>query len=95
MTAKSKSAIFYRDHPESRKKKAAYDKKLNQRPEQVKKRTEANAKRREAEAKGQNIKGMDYNHGTNSFVKSSVNRGAKTGTKGDRNARGGGKRNKK
>ena len=35
------------------------------------------------------VKGKDYNHGTNSFVKSSVNRGATTGTKGDRNARGG------
>lgn len=83
------STKYYRENPEARKKKAAYDKKLNARPEQIKKRTEANAKRREAEAKGQNIKGKDYNHGTNSFVKSSVNRGAKTGTKGDRNARGG------
>ena len=86
------STKYYQTHPEARKKKAATDKKINARPEQVKKRSEANAKRREAEAKGQNIKGMDYNHGTNSFVKSSVNRGAKTGTKGDRNARGGGKR---
>ena len=92
MTAKSKSAIYYQNNPEARKKKAAYDTKLNSKKEQIKKRTEANAKRREAEAKGQNIKGMDYNHGTNSFVKSSVNRGAKTGTKGDRNARGGGKK---
>ena len=92
MTAKSKSAIYYRDHPEARAKKKEYDTKLNSKPAQIKKRTEANAKRREAEAKGQNIKGLDYNHGTNSFIKSSVNRGAKTGTKGDRNARGGGKR---
>lgn len=92
MTAKSKSAIYYRENPEARAKKKEYDTKLNSKPAQIKKRTEANAKRREAEAKGQNIKGLDYNHGTNSFVKSSVNRGAKTGTKGDRNARGGGKR---
>lgn len=92
MAAKSASAKYYASHPEARKKKAAYDTKLNQRPEQVKKRTESNQKRAEAEKKGQNIKNKDYNHGTNSFVKSSVNRGAKSGTQGDRNARGGGKR---
>ena len=92
MTAKSKSAIFYQENPEARKKKAAYDTKLNSKKEQIKKRTEANAKRAEATKKGQNIKGKDYNHGTNSFVKSSVNRGATSGTKGDRNARGGKKK---
>lgn len=88
------STNYYRDNPDARKKKAATDKKINARPEQVKKRTEANAKRAQAEKKGQNIKGKDYNHGTNSFVKSSINRGATSGTSGDRNARGGGKRKK-
>lgn len=86
------STEYYRNNPDARKKKAATDKKINARPEQVKKRTEANAKRAEAKKKGQNIKGKDYNHGTNSFVKSSVNRGATSGTKGDRNARGGKKK---
>lgn len=75
MTAKSKSAIYYQNHPEARKKKAAYDTKLNSKKEQIKKRTEANAKRAEATKKGKNIKGMDYDHATNRFVKSSVNRG--------------------
>ena len=75
MTAKSKSAIFYQENPEARKKKAAYDTKLNSKKEQIKKRTEANAKRAEATKKGQNIKGKDYDHATNRFVKSSVNRG--------------------
>ena len=75
MTAKSKSAIFYQNNPESRKKKAAYDTKLNSKKEQIKKRTEANAKRAEATKKGKNIKGLDYDHATNRFVKSSVNRG--------------------
>ena len=89
---KSKSAIFYQENPESKKRKKAYDTKLNSKPEQIKKRTEANAKRAEAKKKGQNINGLDYNHGTNSFVKSSVNRGATSGTKGDRNARGGKKK---
>ena len=69
------STQYYRDNPEARKKKAATDKKINARPEQVKKRTEANAKRAEATKKGQNIKGKDYDHATNRFVKSSVNRG--------------------
>jgi len=94
MAAKSKSAKYYASNPEARAKKAAYDTKLNRRPEQVKKRTESNAKRAEATKRGQDIRGKDYNHGTNSFVKSSINRGAKTGTAGDRNARGGGKKNK-
>jgi hypothetical protein len=89
MAAKSQSAKYYASHPEARKKKAEYDTKLNQRPEQVKKRTESNQKRADAKKRGQNIQGKDYNHGTNSFVKSSVNRGAKSGTQGDKNARGG------
>lgn len=92
MAAKSDSAKYYASHPEARKKKQAYDKKLNQRPEQVKKRVESNAKVREAKAKGLDIRGKDYNHGTNSFISSSANRGAKSGTQGDRNARGGGKK---
>lgn len=92
MTAISKSAKYYRDNPEARAKKKEYDTKLNAKKEQVKKRVESNAKRAEAKKKGQNIKGKDYNHGTNSFVKSSINRGAKSGTQGDRNARGGKKK---
>lgn len=75
MAAKSASAKYYASHPEARKKKAEYDTKLNQRPEQVKKRTESNQKRTEAEKKGQNIKGKDYDHAVNRFVKSSTNRG--------------------
>lgn len=75
MEAKSKSAKYYANNPEARRKKAAYDTKLNQRPEQVKKRVESNAKRREAEKNGKNIKGKDYDHAVNRFVKSSTNRG--------------------
>lgn len=69
------STEYYKSHPEARKKKAETDKKINAKPEQIKKRTEANAKRAEATKKGQNIKGKDYDHATNRFVKSSVNRG--------------------
>lgn len=77
MAAKSRSAKHYAKNPESRRKKAAYDKKLNSRPEQVKKRTEANAARRKAKANGVDISGRDYDHATKRFVKSSINRGRK------------------
>jgi hypothetical protein len=94
MAGKSKSAKYYASNPEARKKKNAYDQALNSRKEQVQKRVEANRARRKAKAAGKDVRGKDYNHGTKSFVKSSVNRGAKSGTKGDRNARGGGKSKK-
>jgi hypothetical protein len=73
----SASALYYRLHPESRKKKQAYDTKLNARPQQIKKRSESNAKRREAKAKGQDIKGKDYDHAVNRFVSVKRNRGRK------------------
>lgn len=69
------STEYYRNNPEARKKKAATDKKINARPEQIKKRVEANAKRRKAKEAGKNVKGKDYDHATNRFVKSSTNRG--------------------
>lgn len=75
MAAISKSAKYYQENPEARKKKLAVDKKINARPAQIKKRTESNAKRAEAKKKGQNIKGKDYDHAVDKFVKSSVNRG--------------------
>lgn len=70
-----RSTEYYRQNPKARKKKQAYDKKLNARPEQKKKRAESNQKRRVAKRNGQNIKGKDYDHATNRFVKSSTNRG--------------------
>ena len=69
------STKYYRDNPEARKKKAATDKKINSRKEQIKKRVESNAKRREAKKNGKNIEGKDYDHAVNRFVKSSTNRG--------------------
>ena len=71
----SKSASYYRSNPKARKKKAATDKKINARPSQVKKRVEANRKRRKAKAAGKDVRGKDYDHATNRFVKSSTNRG--------------------
>lgn len=77
MPAKSKSAKYYASNPKARKKKAATDKKINARPEQKKKRAESNKKRAQAKRAGKNVRGKDYDHATNSFVKSSTNRGRK------------------
>ena len=89
--ALSKSAQYYRDNPEARAKKKKTDTKINERPEQVKKRVEANKARREATAAGKDIKGKDASHTKNGIVfkKSSVNRGSKGDSAGDRRARGG------
>lgn len=70
-----KSTAYYRENPEARKKKAATDKKINAKPEQVKKRTESNQKRAEAKKDGKDIKGKDYDHAVGKFVKSATNRG--------------------
>ena len=77
MATKSKSAKFYAANPESRKKKQAYDAKLNSKPEQIKKRVESNGKRREAKAAGKNIVGKDYDHATKRFTSIKANRGRK------------------
>lgn len=74
---KSKSAKYYAENPVARKKKAATDKKINSRPEQIKKRVEANKARREAVKKGKNVKNKDYDHATNRFTSIKANRGRK------------------
>lgn len=75
MAANSRSAKFYRDNPDSRRKKQAYDKKLNSRPGQVNKREESNKMRYRARRRGTNINGKDWDHATNSFVSVKTNRG--------------------
>lgn len=86
----SKSAKFYRENKESRDKKKAYDTKLNSKKEQVQKRVEANKARRHAKAAGKNVRGKDASHTKNGIVfkKSSVNRGSKSDSAGDKRARG-------
>lgn len=69
------STEYYRKNAKARKKKATTDKKINARPEQKKKRAESNAKRAQAKKRGRNVKGLDYDHATDRFVKSSTNRG--------------------
>lgn len=90
MPPKSKSAKYYAKNPAARKKKAATDKKINARPSQVKKRVEANKARRKAKAAGKNVRGLDASHTKNGirFKKSSVNRGSKSDSAGDKRARG-------
>lgn len=85
---KSKSAKFYQENPDSRKKKAAYDTKLNAKPAQRKKRSELVQKNRDADARGVNRTGKDYDHGAKRYISSSTNRGKTSGTPGDKKARG-------
>lgn len=94
MAAKSKSAKYYASNPEARAKKKAYDTKLNSKKEQVQKRVEANKARRQAKAAGKDVRGKDASHTKNGIVfkKSSVNRGSKSDSSGDKRARGGKKK---
>ena len=96
MAAKSKSAKYYAKNPKARKRKAATDKKVNARPDQIKKRVECNKARRKAKKSGKDIKGKDAAHTKNGirFKKSSTNRGSKSDSAGDRRSRGGKKKRK-
>lgn len=71
----SKSAKYYRDNPQARKRKAETDKQINSRAEQKKKRRESGKARTEAKRKGKNIKGKDYDHKQGKFISSKKNRG--------------------
>lgn len=86
------SAEYYKLNPESYAKKKAAQKKINARPEERAKRSELVQRNRDADKKGVNRAGKDYDHGSKKYIPSSVNRGKTSGTKGDRNARGGGKK---
>ena len=88
----SRTAEYYRTHPKARKKKAEYDKEFNQKPEQREKRSELTQINREHDKKygKASRKGKDASHTSHGIVykKSSVNRGSKSDTAGDRRARG-------
>lgn len=92
----SRTAKYYHTHPEARKKKAEYDKEFNRKPEQRKKRSELTQINREHDKKygKESRRGKDASHTKNGIVykKSSVNRGSKSDTAGDRRARGGKKK---
>lgn len=88
----SRTAKFYRTHPKARAKHNAYQREYNKKPEQVKKRTELIQHNREHDRKygKASRNGKDASHTKNGIVykKSSVNRGSKSDTAGDRRARG-------
>ena len=92
----SRTAKYYHTHPAARKKKAEYDKKFNEKKEQREKRVELIQHNREHDKKygKESRKGKDASHTNNGIVykKSSVNRGSKSDTAGDRRARGGRKK---
>lgn len=77
--ALGKTARFYRDNPESYKKKLA---KANSHPvwgeqtaKRKKKRVESARARRKAKREGKNINGKDYDHKQGKFISSKANRG--------------------
>ena len=57
-----KSAKYFRDHPEARKKKDATSKKVNARPGQKAKRRDLGKKNSAADKRGVNRKGKDLSH---------------------------------
>lgn len=91
-----KTAQYYRTHPKARAKKLEYDSKFEKKPEQVKKRVELAKKNKEHDAKfgKASRKGKDLSHTSKGLVykKTSVNRGSKSDSPGDRRSRGGKKR---
>lgn len=93
MVAISKSAKYYQTHPKARAKKNAYDSKFEKKKEQREKRVELIQHNREHDKKyGKASRaGKDASHTKNGIVykKSSVNRGSKSDSAGDRRARGG------
>lgn len=92
----SRTARFYRTHPRARARHRAYQAAYNRKPSQVKKRSELTKHNREHDKKygKASRRGKDASHTKHGIVykKSSVNRGSKSDTVGDRRARGGKRR---
>lgn len=84
-----KTAKYYKENPEAKAKKNAYQKEYNKKPREVKKRVELNKVNRERGTYG-NGDGMDMAHTKNGIVKkkASLNRGSKSDSPGDKRARG-------
>ena len=87
----SKTAKYYHDHPEARKKKLAYDSKYEDTPSREKYRAELQRINRANGTHG-NHDGKDaYHKGSKivGFKSQSKNRGSKSDSPGDKRARGG------
>ena len=72
----SKSAKYYKENPEARKKKGKYDKAYHSTPSRRKYRAELNRKNREAGTYG-NGDGKDWDHGVRRMISQSANRAKK------------------
>jgi hypothetical protein len=86
----SRSAKYYRDNPEARAKKNAYQKQFNKKKSQSKNRADLNRLNRLFGTYG-NGDNLDVSHRTGKKTRlehQSKNRGSKTNTAGDRRARG-------
>jgi hypothetical protein len=84
-----KTAKYYKENPEAKAKKDAYQKEYNKKPSEVKKRVELNKVNRERGTYG-NGDGLDMAHTKSGIVKkkASINRGSKSDSPGDKRARG-------
>jgi hypothetical protein len=87
--ALSRTAQFYRDNPDARKKRLEYQATYNKKKSSVKKRVEDNRENRRLGTYGNGDK-KDVSHKGSRVVleAQSKNRGSKTNTKGDARARG-------
>jgi uncharacterized phage-associated protein len=86
----SRSAKYYRDNPEARKKKNEYQKRFNKSKKQKKRRSLLNKLNRKFGTYGNGDK-LDVSHQRNGSVrleKQSKNRGNKKNSPGDRKSRG-------
>lgn len=88
-----KTAKYYKENPEARKKRNEYQKEYNKSDAQVAKRVELNRENRKRGTYGDK-NGMDLAHTKRGYVmkKASVNRGDTNDMPGDKRARG--KKNK-
>jgi len=85
-----RTAKYYANNPDARKKRLDYQREYNKQDREVKKRVELNKVNRQRGTYG-NGDNLDASHTKRGIVmkKASVNRGSKTDTPGDRRARGG------
>jgi hypothetical protein len=85
-----RTAKYYANNPDARKKRLEYQREYNKQDREVKKRVELNKVNRQRGTYG-NGDNLDASHTKRGIVmkKASVNRGSKTDTPGDRRARGG------
>jgi hypothetical protein len=87
-----KTAKYYRNNPEARRKRLAYQAEYNKRSEQVDKRVELNRINRRSQAAGRTRKGdgKDASHTSTGIVYKSEksNRSSRSDQPGDRRARG-------